>query len=89
MKTFINSSLLTILLVALAAYPAFSQTHSQINLQKYWFYRHRLKDFVVVGNCQGCSLPSGKRFDNTLDFSDEIEILGEYIGMLAVNPLSI
>lgn len=31
------------------------------NLKKYWKYRERLKNFVVVGDCQGCSIPSASR----------------------------
>lgn len=41
---------------------AFGQvSDSEKNLQKYWKYRERLKNFVVVGDCQGCSIPSAQR----------------------------
>ncbi|MFL5764644.1 MAG: hypothetical protein ACJ77K_11935 [Bacteroidia bacterium] len=42
--------------------PLISQTDQEHqNLEKYWRYRERLKNFVVVGDCQGCSLPSKGR----------------------------
>ncbi|MBL7892610.1 MAG: T9SS type A sorting domain-containing protein [Bacteroidia bacterium] len=55
------------------------------NLQKYWKYRERLKNLVVVGNCQGCSVPSkGRDGVGNLDWSDATIGMGYYIGMLAM-----
>ena len=66
------------------------------NLKKYWRYNERFKNYVVPGDCQGCSLPGTGRlyFDhdppNTnivdwghLNYSDETIHLGHYIGVLA------
>ncbi len=53
------------------------------NLLKYWKFRERLKNFVVVGDCQGCSLP-GSRSDQKFNVHDETSLLGYYIGMLAM-----
>ncbi len=62
----------------------FSQ-NPQTNLQKYWKYRERLKNYVVVGNCQGCSLPAKDRSgDGIFEWTDETITLGHYIGMLAL-----
>jgi hypothetical protein len=37
--------------------------NSDINLQKYWYYRWRLRNnFLVVGDGQGCSLPAQQRY---------------------------
>ena len=47
-------------------------TDSEKNLQKYWKYRERLKNFVVVGDCQGCSIPSTIRgIAGDIDFTAE------------------
>ncbi|TND10414.1 MAG: hypothetical protein FD123_56 [Bacteroidetes bacterium] len=57
----------------------------QINLEKYWKYRERLKNAVVPGNCMGCSLPASRGRDGAseLAWDDETIELGYYIGMLA------
>lgn len=61
----------------------------QANLEKYWIYRERLKNYVVSGECQGCGLPAisrqGARSSDPdiLSFNDETTMLGIYIGMLA------
>ncbi len=55
-----------------------------INLEKYWRFRERLKNFVVPGDCFGCSLPAAKRSGTDfIDWSDATIHLGYYIGMLA------
>jgi hypothetical protein len=62
----------------------YSQT-PQMNLQKYWKYKERLKNFVVVGDCVGCSLPIKDRSgDGTISWTDETITLGHYIGMLSM-----
>jgi hypothetical protein len=38
----------------------FAQSQETINLNKYWRYRERLKNFVVQGDCQGCCLIKNK-----------------------------
>jgi len=56
------------------------------NLKKYWLYRERLKNFVVVGDCQGCSLqPTGRggAGNSVLSYNDSGGHMGFYIGMLA------
>src|SRR5258705_8649694 len=58
------------------------------NLIKYWKYRERLKNFVVVGDCQGCSCPAVGRSNasnlDPLEWSDATIEDGYYIGMLAM-----
>ncbi len=53
------------------------------NLQKYWEYRERLKNFVVIGSDSGCSLLSDDRESNNIYYHDEPTPLGYYIGVLA------
>jgi hypothetical protein len=59
------------------------------NLQKYWVYRERLKNFVVVGDCPGCSMPAvyrlgnGSSEPNTAHFDDNNQRMAMYIGFLA------
>jgi hypothetical protein len=54
------------------------------NLKKYWKYRERLKNFVVVGDCYGCSIPAkGIGADYRLNYDDSGIKLGEYIAFLA------
>jgi len=80
MKTLIVSSIL------LFTFNSFLYSQSpQENLAKYWKYRERLKNFVVVGDCQGCSLPA-KNIDGNgvYHWNDETILLGQYIGMLAL-----
>ncbi len=60
-----------------------SAQDAQTNLLKYWKYRERLKNFVVVGDCQGCSLPCS-RSDQQISIHDGTHRLGYYIGMLAL-----
>ncbi len=55
-KTFLFNVLIFILHASFA-----QSSDSEKNLQKYWKYRERLKNFVVVGDCQGCSIPSAIR----------------------------
>jgi hypothetical protein len=61
----------------------------QTNLEKYWVYRERLKNFIISDDCQGCGLPAVKRGghqsseDNQVTFADETTRLGLYIGFLA------
>lgn len=66
--------------------------NDHLNHQKYWFYRWRLlKSFMVVGDCDGCSIPANQRhhyswLNNEIDnlkFGDGTIILGQYISMLA------
>lgn len=60
---------------------------SDLNLQKYWYYRWRLRNnFTVVGDCQGCSLPAQQRYYMNapqLQWGDGTIQLGTYIGVLA------
>ncbi|MDI9341202.1 MAG: T9SS type A sorting domain-containing protein [Sediminibacterium sp.] len=84
-------AIITILAVVLLTELSNSQ-NDQLNHQKYWFYRWRLlKSFMVVGDCDGCSIPANQRrhyayqngeIDN-LKFGDGTIILGQYISMLA------
>jgi hypothetical protein len=50
---------ISILTFLLSCHFSQSQT-SEKNLQKYWKYRERLKNFVVVGDCEGCGLINNK-----------------------------
>jgi hypothetical protein len=65
-----------------------------LNHQKYWYYRMRLlKSFMVVGDCDGCSIPANQRHyrdweanparNSTLKFGDGTIVLGVYISVLA------
>jgi hypothetical protein len=57
---------------------------ANINLQKYWRFREKLKNFVVTGDCFGCSIPAEKRTgDDIIEWSDAAIHLGYYIGLLA------
>ena len=83
-----------LLWLALAGAVLQAQTPDQ-NLRKYWIYRERLKNYVVVGDCQGCSIPaSGRGWTNnwvpsaqvangTLSYDDSGGRMGYYIAMLA------
>lgn len=53
------------------------------NLNKYWEYRERLKNFIVPGDCMGCSMPSQNRSSSELTYNDSPSFLGYYIGVLA------
>lgn len=61
-----------------------------VNHQKYWKHKERLKNFAVVGDCQGCSIAAGGRLiqisseSGKLDWSDNLLRDGIYIGMLAM-----
>ncbi|MEA3443907.1 MAG: T9SS type A sorting domain-containing protein [Bacteroidota bacterium] len=70
------------------------QTNSQTleaNLQKYWYYRERLKnDFMVVdnNNAQGTNIPAGRRYvdeynETVLKWGDAEGYLGMYMMVLA------
>lgn len=80
MRTSISFLLFIFTLPILNAQPC--STPAQ-NLQKYWEYRERLKDFVVVGRDSGCSLISTNRSSGQLNYNDEPTPLGYYIGVLA------
>lgn len=60
-----------------------------LNLKKYWFYRNSLvRDFMVKGDCQGCSLPMTARNYLNLpikqgEWSDGTIHLANYISVLA------
>jgi len=52
-------------------------------LRRYWHYRRRLvNDFLVVGDCCGCSLPAFTR-DKKLDWADSGIVFSWYISVLA------
>jgi hypothetical protein len=96
-KVILYISFAVFLLACLISTAQVSQ--QQMNLEKYWKYRERLKNVVVVGDCLGCSLPAkgrgigGDKDDNgiladpkdegDIDFPDQGIRLGTYIGMLA------
>jgi len=53
-----KNKFITTLLFFCFAIKVFSQD-AQENMNKYWYYRFRLlNDFMLVGDCQGCSLPA-------------------------------
>src|SRR4051812_14753090 len=54
------------------------------NLQKYWKYRERLKNFVVPGDCQGCGVPAnGIDAAGNLQYGDATQEMGHYLLVLA------
>lgn len=77
---------ISILLISMLSFYSKAQDNT-VNLDKYWHYRYRLTNhFMVVGDCQGCSIPAGIRnFWNggTLHWGDAPLYLGWYIGVLA------
>lgn len=66
-----------------------------LNHKKYWYYRHRLlNDFMVKGDCQGCSEIINEREQKDVSdpspidqkrakWGDQLFNLGEYISVLA------
>ena len=72
----------------------FAQTPEK-NLKKYWYYHYRmLNDFMVKGDCQGCSEIMNEREHKKKDdpvstpqeiatWGDQTINLGEYIAVLA------
>jgi|GEM_PF-5242280 len=77
-----------ILLVGSSALQAQCPTVTpQQNLNKYWEYRERLKDFVYPGDCWGCGMPSNDRGpvsgNGTIFYFDALEELGYYIGVVS------
>lgn len=84
--------LIIVLLMAVLLSEHINSQNDYLNHQKYWFYRWRLlKSFMVVGDCDGCSIPANQRHYrdwetgklSTLKFGDGTIILGGYISMLA------
>lgn len=83
MKYFKN---LLIAAIYLMVFSCYAQYPYLTNLQKYWKYRERLKNFVVVGDpylCQGCSSPANKKSSEFISWNDATDHFGYYIGMLA------
>jgi hypothetical protein len=83
MKNLINLVLLFVGSSALQAQTDF------LNQKKYWFYHYRLvNDFMVVGDCKGCSEPMNERGSGSYDskiakWGDQTISLGHYIAVLA------
>lgn len=69
-------------LLCLFAFRAYQQT-PQTNLEKYWTFRERLKNFVVVGNCQGCGIPAVARQRDLMGYDDAGVRLAYYVSVLA------
>ncbi|TAL60598.1 MAG: hypothetical protein EPN85_06940 [Bacteroidetes bacterium] len=75
-------------------------THEQQNLQKYWIYRERMKNYMITASASGCNVPSKSRsvVSDQLSFSDSFWQISYWIGTLAMeydllskagyNPLS-
>ncbi len=83
MNSIIRILVSIIILQTLTAGEGVSQT-SQTNLNKYWKYRERLKNFVIPGFDYGLSMPAIERdAGNTLYWNDAGIHLGYYIAMLA------
>jgi len=65
-----------------------AQTHAEQNLQKYWVYRERLKNYMVNGTEQGNSIPAGGRnaFDGKqmLHWNDSPWDISYWMGTLAM-----
>ena len=53
--------ILCFILIVNAIYINAQVSQKEQNLQKYWRFKERLKNFVVTGDCQGCSLISTGR----------------------------
>ena len=78
--------IIIVLLLFAFVSPVFAQTE-ELNLQKYWYYRYRLKQyFMVDGDGPGMSIPAkGRNRDGGfLNWQENPIIdLGHYIGVLA------
>jgi hypothetical protein len=94
MINFIKKKLLLLLLLIFLMPQLFGQNSlNDLNYKKYWWYRYRLvNDFLVIGDCQGCSLPMAQRAapkvsNNSLiidaRWGDNTINLGHYISVLA------
>ncbi|MBK7183785.1 MAG: T9SS type A sorting domain-containing protein [Bacteroidetes bacterium] len=74
------------LLLILLPFASHSQTDF-LNHKKYWFYHYRLlNDFMVKGDCKGCSIPMNERFENNSPvgrWGDGTIVLAEYMSLLA------
>ncbi len=86
----VRKRLLLIAILILSIQFAFGQvtfSESQENLQKYWYYRFRLRnDFLIAGLGQGHSLPMSERAQKKQAsglWGDTQTQLGYYIGVLA------
>jgi len=61
--------------------------HEQLNLEKYWIYRERLKDYMINGTAQGCVIPSQSRSSpapGLMHWNDSPWFIGYWIGTLAM-----
>lgn len=80
--------ILQIFVISLLCTEVFAQ-NDQLNIERYWYYRNRLKYFVKVGTEQGQSCIASKRnldYDNvqpTLHYGDQVIFAGWYVGVLA------
>jgi len=86
-KTVYHTALIILLLIAWFQQAATAQS-PQLNEEKYWDYRDRLKnEFMIgVGAEMGMSIPASIRdtVSGTLLWTDCTMALGEYIGVLAM-----
>src|ERR1700722_12311845 len=86
-KSKILKSVIIVLMVLLFFLKPFINygQNAGVNLEKYWKYREALKNYLVVGNCQGCSIPARSRSNTgNIGWSDATAQLGYYIGVLAM-----
>jgi hypothetical protein len=76
--------IIILLLVGLCTY-SYCQSDFQ-NLDKYWFYRDRLKKFVLVSsnyNEQGTNYPAAKIYNDSLCYDDGNGVFNHYVSVLA------
>jgi hypothetical protein len=93
MKTLIITLLITIFICEV--YP---QNTDQINHERYWYYRDRLKYFVKIGSNEGESCivsirniigGEGGSVSEMLHYGDHTIFLGWYIGVLATKAFNV
>ena len=96
MNNYMNKLIIYGILI-LISFRCGSQTLYDVH-KKYWYYRYRLKNnFLLIGDCQGCSLPVNQRsknyinndfdgadgFEGNMKWDDVTITLGWYLGVLA------
>ena len=73
------------IIISACFFKLYSQSTSE-NLQKYWYYRERLKNYVLVSsnfNEPGTNIPADRILNDTISWDDGNAAFNHYIAMLA------
>ena len=77
---------LLVIIAIFSTFSAYCQT-PQLNLEKYWHYRDRLRErFVIVSHDveeEGVNIPAGEIFNDTIGWSDGNSIMSHYLALLS------